>query len=144
MGSLLQHEMLADVACGSWLCENPLTGCPGARLGDHYDGEFVKEPFRRHGISYEVCKQPKSDLFRDMLPLLNAGHITLPRHDRLIAQIVGLESQAGAVCGKMCHSAVLDRPQIAQDCAQRLLFGLNKSHQSLIVNAKIDSIRDSA
>ena len=48
-------------------------------------------PFRRHGISYEVCKQPKSDLFRDMLPLLNAGHITLPRHDRLIAQIVGLE-----------------------------------------------------
>jgi hypothetical protein len=25
------------------------------------------------------------------LPLLNSGHITLPRHDRLIAQIVGLE-----------------------------------------------------
>jgi hypothetical protein len=46
----------------------------------------VKEPFRRHGISYEVCKQPKSDLFRDMLPLLNAGHITC-RADRLIAQI---------------------------------------------------------
>ena len=40
--------------------------------------EFVKEPFRRHGINYEVCKQPKSDLFRDMLLLLNAGHITLP------------------------------------------------------------------
>ena len=54
-------------------------------VGDHYGGEFVKEPFRRHGISYEVCKQPKSDLFRDMLPLLNSGHITLPRHDRLIA-----------------------------------------------------------
>ena len=67
-------------------------------VGDHYGGEFVKEPFRKHGISYEVCKQPKSDLFRDMLPLLNAGHITLPRHDRLIAQIVGLErrvSRAG-------------------------------------------------
>jgi hypothetical protein len=26
-----------------------------------------------------------------MLPKLNSGHITLPRHDRLIAQIVGLE-----------------------------------------------------
>src|SRR5215470_14600822 len=67
-------------------------------VGDHYGGEFVKEPFRKHGISYEVCKQPKSDLFRDMLPLLNSGHITLPRHDRLIAQIVGLErrvSRAG-------------------------------------------------
>src|SRR5262249_10844622 len=60
-------------------------------VGDHCGGEFVKEPFRRNGISYEVCKQPKSDLFRDMLPLLNSGHITLPRNDRLIAQIVGLE-----------------------------------------------------
>jgi hypothetical protein len=61
-------------------------------------GEFVKEPFRKNGISYEVCNQPKSDLFRDMLPLLNSGHISLPRHDRLIAQIVGLErrvSRAG-------------------------------------------------
>ena len=67
-------------------------------IGDHYGGEFVREPFRQHGISYEVCKQPKSDLFRDMLPLLTSGNITLPRHDRLIAQIVGLErrvSRAG-------------------------------------------------
>jgi hypothetical protein len=52
--------------------------------GDHYGGEFVKESFRRHGISYDVCKQPKSELFRDMLPLLNSGHITLPRHDPLM------------------------------------------------------------
>ena len=28
-----------------------------------------------HGIDYEVCKQPKSDLFRDMLPWLNASHM---------------------------------------------------------------------
>jgi len=67
-------------------------------VGDHYGGEFVKDPFRRLGISYEVCKQPKSDLFRDLLPLLNSGHVTLPRNDRLVAQIVGLErrvSRAG-------------------------------------------------
>ena len=67
-------------------------------IGDHYGGEFVKEPFRKNGISYELCKRPKSGRFRDMLPLLNSGHITLPRHDRLIAQIVGLErrvSRAG-------------------------------------------------
>jgi hypothetical protein len=41
---------------------------------------------------------PKSDLFRDLLPLLNSRHITLPQHNRLIAQIVGLErrvSRAG-------------------------------------------------
>ena len=54
-------------------------------IGDHYGGEFVKEPFRKHGISYELCKQPKSDLYRDLLPSLNSGQIVLPRHDRLVA-----------------------------------------------------------
>src|SRR6266566_2398414 len=46
-------------------------------IGDHYGGEFVKEPFRKHGISYELCKQPKSDLYRDLLPSLNSGQIVL-------------------------------------------------------------------
>jgi len=59
--------------------------------GDHYAGEFPRELFRKHGIMYEVCKQPKSDLFRDLLPLLNSGRIMLPQNDRLVAQISGLE-----------------------------------------------------
>ena len=60
-------------------------------MGDHYAGEFPRELFKKHGIDYEVCKTPKSDLFRDLLPLLNSGAITLPRNDRLVAQIVALE-----------------------------------------------------
>jgi hypothetical protein len=64
-------------------------------VGDHYGGEFVKEPFRKNGISYDVCKQPKSDLYRDLLPRLNSGQIVLPRHDRLVAQICGLERRTG-------------------------------------------------
>jgi hypothetical protein len=66
--------------------------------GDHWGGEFVKEPFRQHGIAYELADRPKSDLFRDLLPMLNAQRVILPRHDRLIAQIAGLErrvSRAG-------------------------------------------------
>jgi len=59
--------------------------------GDHFAGEFPRELFRQHGICYEVCKSPKSDLYRDLLPLLNSGRIVLPRNDRLVAQIVGLE-----------------------------------------------------
>ena len=45
-----------------------------------------------------VVGDGKDACFRDMLPWLNAGHINLPRHDRLIAQIAGLErrvSRAG-------------------------------------------------
>jgi len=50
----------------------------------------VRHRCHQHGIN-EVCKSPKSDLYRDLLPLLNSGRIVLPRNDRLVAQIVGLE-----------------------------------------------------
>ena len=62
-------------------------------VGDHYGGEFVKEPFRKHGISYDLCKQPNSDLYRDLLP--SGRQIVLPRLDRLVAQICGLERRTG-------------------------------------------------
>ncbi|HEY7194901.1 MAG TPA: hypothetical protein VH439_14260 [Gemmatimonadales bacterium] len=66
--------------------------------GDHFGGEFVKEPFRKHGLDYVLAEQPKSDLYRDLLPRLNSGRILLPKSDRTVGQIVGLErrvSRAG-------------------------------------------------
>ena len=65
--------------------------------GDRYAGEFPRELFLKHGIAYELAKQTKSELFRDLLPLLNSGRIVLPRHDRLQNQIVGLERRTSAV-----------------------------------------------
>jgi hypothetical protein len=59
--------------------------------GDRYAGEFPRELFRKRGISYECSEKPKSDLFRDMLPLLNSGRIVLPKSDRLVNQLCGLE-----------------------------------------------------
>jgi hypothetical protein len=38
-----------------------------------------------------VAEKPRSDLYRDMLPALNSGRVLLPRNDRLISQLVGLE-----------------------------------------------------
>ena len=54
--------------------------------GDHYGGEFVREPFRSHGITYELASQPKSDFYRDMLPLINSGKAKLLDHPRLIGK----------------------------------------------------------
>ena len=64
--------------------------------GDRYGGEFPRELFRKHGIAYELATQTKSELFRDLLPLLNSVRITLPRHDRLVSQIVSLERRVSA------------------------------------------------
>ena len=38
-----------------------------------------------------MSNQARRPRIGSSLPLLNACHITLPRHDRLIAQVVGLE-----------------------------------------------------
>ena len=41
--------------------------------GDRYAGEFPRELFRKHSIHYACAEKPKSDLFRDLLPLLNSA-----------------------------------------------------------------------
>jgi hypothetical protein len=63
--------------------------------GDHYGGDWPPEQFRKCGIIYERCKKPKSDLYRDLLPLLNSRRVTLLDHARLLAQLVGLERKTG-------------------------------------------------
>jgi hypothetical protein len=60
-------------------------------IGDRYAGEWVREPFRRHGIEYQLSEAPKSDIYRDALPLFNAGRAQLLDLKRLINQLCSLE-----------------------------------------------------
>lgn len=59
--------------------------------GDRYAGEWPRERFRAHGVSYEPAEQTKSDLYRDLLPILNSGRAELLDHPRLVAQLCQLE-----------------------------------------------------
>ena len=47
--------------------------------------------FAEHGIEFEQSARPKSDLYRDLLPLLNARRLELFDLPRLSAQLCGLE-----------------------------------------------------
>ena len=60
-------------------------------IGDHFAGLWPVARFAEHGITFEQCARPKSDLYHDLLPLLNARRIELLDHPRLAAQLVGLE-----------------------------------------------------
>jgi len=60
-------------------------------VGDKYAGEFPRELFRKRDVQYQCSDKTASDLFRDLLPLLNSGRIVLPKSDRLVNQICGLE-----------------------------------------------------
>jgi len=59
--------------------------------GDRYAGEWPREQFRKQGISYDLAEKPKSDLYRDVLPVLNSGKAELLDLTRLGAQLCGLE-----------------------------------------------------
>jgi hypothetical protein len=60
-------------------------------VGDRYAGEWPREQFSKRGITYEASAKPKTDLYRDLLPLLNSANVSLLDHPRLAQQLCGLE-----------------------------------------------------
>jgi hypothetical protein len=59
--------------------------------GDRYAGEWPSEQFAKRNITYEPSERVKSDIYRDMLPLLNSRKCELLDNRRLISQLHGLE-----------------------------------------------------
>jgi hypothetical protein len=59
--------------------------------GDRYGGEWPREAFLKHGILYDPVSESKSDLYRELLPLVNSGKVELLDHSRLIHQLCNLE-----------------------------------------------------
>jgi hypothetical protein len=59
--------------------------------GDRYAGEWPRERFHVHGIQYLLSDKPKSDLYRDFLPIVNSGKAELLDNQRLLTQLCGLE-----------------------------------------------------
>jgi hypothetical protein len=58
---------------------------------DRWGGDFPVEAMRQYGVTVTASELAKSDLYRELLPLLNSGAIELLDVPRLRAQIAGLE-----------------------------------------------------
>lgn len=87
--------------------------------GDRYAGEWPREAFTKHGVTYEPAAKPKSDLYRDFLPLLNGGRVALLDLPKLSAQLVGLERRT-ARGGRDS----IDHPPNAHDDLANVVAGL--------------------
>lgn len=59
--------------------------------GDKYAGVWPLEQFGKCGIRYEASATPKSDLYVDLLPLINSRRIELLDHPKCINQLCALE-----------------------------------------------------
>jgi hypothetical protein len=59
--------------------------------GDRYAGLWPRERFFVHGIDYQCSEKPKSDLYRDLLPLINSNQVELLNLKTLTTQLCSLE-----------------------------------------------------
>ncbi|HVC62383.1 MAG TPA: hypothetical protein VND19_18725 [Acetobacteraceae bacterium] len=88
-------------------------------VGDRYAGNWPVARFAAHGITFEQCARPKSDLYHDFLPLANARRIELLDLPRLTAQLTGLERRT-ARSGKDS----IDHPPGAHDDVANAVAGV--------------------
>lgn len=96
--------------------------------GDRYAGEWPREQFRKHGIQYRVADKPRSDLYRDLLPLLNSRTVDLLDDDKLVNQIVGLERRVARGGRESIDHGPNAHDDIANSVAG-VVEMLNPSHQ---------------
>jgi len=59
--------------------------------GDRYGGMWPRERFGVHGINYQVATKSASELYLELLPILNSGRVELLDQPRLITQLCQLE-----------------------------------------------------
>lgn len=60
-------------------------------VGDHYAGDWPKDRFRAHGVTYETADRTKSDFYQGFLPLVNGQRVELLEHQKANGQLCALE-----------------------------------------------------
>jgi hypothetical protein len=79
-----------EVVCGEF-AKLLKTYRVGSIQSDRYGGIWPVEQFLKFGIRCEQSARPKSDLYVDLLPLVNSKRIELLDDQRLVTQLCGLE-----------------------------------------------------
>lgn len=59
--------------------------------GDRFGGEFPRELFRGHDIAYKLSAKNKSEIYKELLPMINSGQVLLLDHQKMIDQLCNLE-----------------------------------------------------
>ncbi len=63
--------------------------------GDAYAGEWVPSRFAEHGVEYRRSEMTRSQIYLEVLPMVNSRQVRLLDLPRLINQLCGLERRTG-------------------------------------------------
>ncbi|MCC3245441.1 hypothetical protein LG047_08920 [Methylocystis sp. WRRC1] len=89
--------------------------------GDRYAGEWPREAFRKQGITYLPSEKTRSELYIELLPLINAGRVELLDHAKLVSQLTALERRTSRVGKDSIDHPPGQHDDVANACAGALV-----------------------
>ncbi|MGH6875865.1 MAG: hypothetical protein ACREHV_00650 [Rhizomicrobium sp.] len=104
----------------------------GTVTGDRYAGEWPRERFKVHGITYLPSEQTKSELYVSLLPLLNSERAELLDLPRLVAQLCALERRTSRAGRDSIDHAPGSHDDIANSVAGALVMAAGKKAPMVI------------
>jgi hypothetical protein len=90
-------------------------------MGDRYAGEWPRERFRKHGVTYLTARKTKSELYAALLPVVNSGRCELLDLSVLRAQLEGLERRVARSGRESIDHAPNGRDDVANAVAGALV-----------------------
>lgn len=101
-------------------------------VGDRYAGEWPVSRFAAHGIAFEQSAKPKSDLYHDLLPLVNARRVELLDYQRLSSQLCALERRVSRAGRDSIDHAPGGHDDLA-NCVAGVLVGLDLDRRPALI-----------
>ncbi len=90
--------------------------------GDRYAGEWPREQFRKHGVTYVPADKTRSELYLEALPKLNARRASLIDNKRLVEQLVGLERRTSRAGKDSVDHAPLGRDDVSNAAMGAIVY----------------------
>lgn len=109
--------------------------------GDRWGGEFVREPFRAHGIEYSLAEMAKSDFYREALPLLTSSKAELLDNPRLVAQFCGLERRTSRAGKDSIDHGPNQHDDLANVVAMAIVLAAGGAAPFMVTRRMVDQIR---
>lgn len=64
-------------------------------MGDRYAAEWPRQEYRKHGITMEPSDLNRSDLYLELLPIIQTGRVEIPPDHKTVIQLASLERRTG-------------------------------------------------
>lgn len=103
---------------------------------DKWGGDWVGEAFRKQGVTVTPSAAPKNDIYRELLPMLNAHRCALLDHPRLAQQLCGLERRTARSGRDSIDHAPGAHDDVANAAAGALVLAALES-QTLIITPEM-------